>query len=74
MTISDGVGIISNIIYGPDQRTQITESTRNVAFTVYAPAGVDEKLITQHLQDMRDYVMVIAPQAEVELLEVYGGD
>ena len=72
MTISDGVGIISNIVYGPDQRTQITESTRNVVFTVYAPAGIDEQLITQHLQDMRDYVLVVAPQAEVELMEVYG--
>ncbi|MFN8403341.1 MAG: phenylalanine--tRNA ligase beta subunit-related protein [Anaerolineales bacterium] len=40
MTISDQAGIISNIIYGPDQRTQITESTRNVVFTVYAPAGL----------------------------------
>ncbi|MCI0552841.1 MAG: hypothetical protein L0287_17970 [Anaerolineae bacterium] len=72
MMISDGQGIISNIIYGPDQRTQINASTRNVAFTVYAPAGIDEQLITQHLQDMRDYVMIIAPEARVELLEVYG--
>jgi DNA/RNA-binding domain of Phe-tRNA-synthetase-like protein len=72
MMISDGVGIISNIIYGPDQRTQVTESTRNAAFTVYAPAGIDGQAIMQHLQDMRDYVMVIAPQAQVELLKVYG--
>ncbi len=72
MMISDQTGIISNIIYGPDQRTQITESTRNVAFTVYAPAGIDEQAIMQHLQDMRDYVLVIAPQAQVELLKVFG--
>jgi len=73
MTINDQVGIISNIIYGPDQRTQITADTRNAVFTVYAPAGIDEQTITQHLQDMRDYVKVIAPQAQVDLLEVYGG-
>lgn len=72
MMISDQAGIISNIIYGPDQRTQITESTRNVVFTVYAPAGIDEQLITSHLQDMRDYVLIIAPQARVGLLELYG--
>jgi undecaprenyl pyrophosphate synthase len=71
MTISDGAGIISNIIYGPDGRTQITESTRNVIFTVYAPGGITEQVITQHLQDMRDYVLVIAPRAEVELLRVF---
>lgn len=73
MMISDQTGIISNIIYGPDQRTQITASTRNVVFTVYAPAGIDEQLIAQHLQDMRNYAMVITPEAKVELLEVYGG-
>jgi DNA/RNA-binding domain of Phe-tRNA-synthetase-like protein len=73
MMIHDGMGIISNIIYGPDQRTQITAETRNVVFTVYAPAGIDEQTITQHLFDMRDYVLVIAPEAQVELLNVYGG-
>lgn len=72
MMISDGLGIISNIIYGPDQRTQITADTCNVVFTVYAPAGIEEQVIIQHLQDMRDYVRVIAPPAEVELLDVYG--
>ena len=72
MIISDQMGIISNIIYGPDQRTQIKETTRNVIFTVYAPAGIDEGLIMGHLQDMRDYVRVIAPEAEVELMQVYG--
>jgi DNA/RNA-binding domain of Phe-tRNA-synthetase-like protein len=72
MFIRDQAGIISDIIYGPDQRTQINPDTRNVAFTVYAPAGIDTQLVTKHLQDMRDYVLVIAPQAQVELLNVYG--
>jgi len=74
MMISDGIGIISNIIYGPDQRTQITADTRNVVFTVYAPAGIDEPTILQHLHNMRENVMLVAPSAQVELLEVYGGD
>ena len=72
--ISDKVGIISDIIYGPDQRTQINANTRNVVFTVYAPTGIDEQLVTRHLQDMRDYVLIIAPQAQVELLQVFGGE
>lgn len=71
MTISDQASIISNIIYGPDQRTQISESTRNVVFTVYAPAGIDEQLIMRHLEDIRDYVLIVAPQVEVELLKNY---
>ena len=71
MTISDQASIISNIIYGPDQRTQISESTRNMVFTVYAPAGIDEQLIMRHLEDIRDYVLIVAPQVEVELLKNY---
>lgn len=72
MMISDGRGIVSNIIYGPDQRTQIAASTRNAVFTVYAPAGIDEQLITQHLKDIQAYVTVIAPEAQVESLKIYG--
>ena len=72
MMIRDQVGIISDIIYGPDQRTQITADTRNVAFTVYAPAGIAEQAIAQHLKDIQEYVRVIAPQAQVESLNVYG--
>ena len=72
MFISDKSGIISDIIYGPDQRTQINVDTRNVVFTVYAPAGIDEQAVFQQLQDMRDYVLVIAPPAQVDLLQVFG--
>lgn len=72
MFIRDQSGIISNIIYGPDQRTQITADTRNVVFTIYAPAGIEEQAVKGHLEDIRDYVRIIAPQAKVELLEVYG--
>jgi DNA/RNA-binding domain of Phe-tRNA-synthetase-like protein len=74
MMISDQAGIISNIIYGPDRRTQITADTRNVIFTVYAPTGIDKQSVTQHLQDIQDYVMIIAPQTGVQLLKVYGAE
>lgn len=73
MFISDQNGVISSVIYGPDQRTQISATTRNVVFTVYAPAGIDVQAVQKHLEDIRDYVMVIAPQAQVELLQVFGG-
>jgi len=70
MFISDTLGIVSDIIYGPDQRTQINAGTRNVVFTVYVPAGIGEQTVTEHLQDIRDYVLLIAPQAHVEVLKV----
>jgi DNA/RNA-binding domain of Phe-tRNA-synthetase-like protein len=73
MLIRDQAGVISSIIYGPDQRTQISPDTRNVVFTVYAPPGIDEQIIEDHLQRIQDYVLVFAPQAQVELLRVYKG-
>lgn len=73
MMISDQEGIISSIIYGPDKRTPITPDTRNVIFTVYAPPGVDKQKVAGHLQQIKDYVMIVAPQAQVELLQVHSG-
>lgn len=73
MMISDRLGIISNIIYGPDRRTQITSETRNVVFTVYAPDGIDEQTINAHLKDIRESVKLTAPRSQTEMLEVFGG-
>ncbi len=72
MMITDGDGVISSIVYGPDQRTQITAHTRNALFTVYAPTGVGEQVVEHHLSQIRDNVLVVAPDAQIELLKVYG--
>jgi len=73
MMISDQAGVISSILYGPDQRTQITSETSNVIFTVYAPPGINEDQVTDHLLHIQENVMIFAPQAQVESLKVYGG-
>lgn len=73
MLIRDRNGIISSIIYGPDQRTQITPETQNVVFTAYAPPGIEELTVVEHLQHIKEYVMLFSPQAQVELLNVYKG-
>jgi DNA/RNA-binding domain of Phe-tRNA-synthetase-like protein len=72
MMMVDGQGVISSVLYGPDQRTRILPATRHVLFTVYAPAGIGEQALRQHLQDIESNVRLIAPEAETELLEVYG--
>ena len=74
MMIRDGEGIISSIIYGPDQRTQITAQTRNVIFTSYAPSGINEEAVMNHLKQIQQNVEVIAPSAKVEMLKVFGAD
>jgi DNA/RNA-binding domain of Phe-tRNA-synthetase-like protein len=72
MMIRDRTSVISSIVYGPDQRTQITDGTRNVVFTVYAPAGIKEQEVESHLHDIQENVMIFSQQAQAQLLEVYG--
>jgi DNA/RNA-binding domain of Phe-tRNA-synthetase-like protein len=72
MIISDGQGIMSNIIYGPDQRTQIQPGTRNVIYTTYAPAGISEQLITEHLLDIERYIRLFSPDARTAMLQIFG--
>jgi DNA/RNA-binding domain of Phe-tRNA-synthetase-like protein len=72
MVIRDGDSILSSIVYGPDERTQITPSTRNVVFTVYAPAGIAELTVQQHLEIIQQNVQIVIPSAQTTLLRVYG--
>ena len=72
MLMADQAGVISSIIYGPDQRTQISAETRNVLFAVYAPAGIEATIVQAHLQDIRNYVLIVSPDATVQTLQVFG--
>jgi DNA/RNA-binding domain of Phe-tRNA-synthetase-like protein len=70
----DGAGVISSILYGPDQRTQITPATRNVLFAVYAPEGIEAEVVLAHLWDLQTYVRLIAPEARTEMLQVFSAE
>jgi DNA/RNA-binding domain of Phe-tRNA-synthetase-like protein len=72
MFIRDGAGVISSIVYGPDQRTAINAQTRHVVFTVYAPAGIGTETVSNHLHDLQQNVLVIAPEAQVDVSQVFG--
>ncbi len=63
MVIADQVGVISSVIYGPDQRTQISPTTTEVMFTVYVPSGIGATAVMQHLDDIERYVRVVSPDA-----------
>ncbi len=65
MMITDGAGILSSIVYGPDERTKIGPETRCVLFTVYAPAGIEHKQLASHLRDLKAYTMLVSGQAAV---------
>jgi DNA/RNA-binding domain of Phe-tRNA-synthetase-like protein len=74
MLIRDGEGVISSIIYGPDQRTQIRPETKAAVFTAYAPAGISAQAVETHLRRIRENILVFAPDAATEMLEVFGGN
>ncbi len=72
MMMTDGSGVISSVLYGPDQRTRIMPSTEKVLFTAYVPPGIDEQIVYDHLRDIQANVMTVTPSAQIDLLQVYG--
>lgn len=72
MMIADADKVLSSVIYGPDRRSQIAAETHQVLFTVYAPAGIEREAVRTHLEDIRDYVWIVTPEADVVELHVYG--
>ena len=74
MMIADRLGILSSVLYGPDQRTQITPETTQVLFTAYAPPGIGQEQVRDHLHNIRDNVLLVTPQASIDLLAVYIAD
>ena len=71
MMMADSQGVISSVLHGPDRRTRLTPHTRRVFFAVYAPPGIGARAMRQHLQDIQANVTLVAPEAEVESLNVY---
>ena len=68
MRMRDAEGVISSVLYGPDQRTRITPETVAVLFAVYAPAGIGEAAVRRHLEEIQASVRLIAPEALTEAL------
>lgn len=64
--IADSQAVISSILKGPDRRTCIDEHTKQVLYTVYAPYGIENELVTQHLNDIAYYVRTFSPDAIIQ--------
>jgi DNA/RNA-binding domain of Phe-tRNA-synthetase-like protein len=71
MYITDHLGIISSIIYGPDQRTSITPQTTHVLYTTYAPPGILLAQVQDNLEWIERYVRLISPNAITEFRQIY---
>jgi DNA/RNA-binding domain of Phe-tRNA-synthetase-like protein len=70
MCIRDGAGIISSIVYGPDDRTRLRAETRAAVFTTYAPAGIGAGPVRRHLEAIEAGVRAVAPDSVVAALEI----
>jgi DNA/RNA-binding domain of Phe-tRNA-synthetase-like protein len=71
MLMHDARGIISAVIYGPDQRTRLNADTRSALFTTYAPAGIETALIEGHLEQIAELVRCVSPEATTRLSGSY---
>ena len=71
MMMSDAHGILSCVLHGPDNRTRIKDSTKNVLFVVYAPKGIELDAVRQHVEELQSGTLAIAPEATTELFEMY---
>ena len=71
MTMADGRGTLSSVLYGPDERTRFRPETRRVLFAVYAPPGIGGQAVAAHLEGLAAAVRLVCPDAAIEALEVH---
>jgi len=70
MLIRDDLGILSSILYGPDQRTRIGPETEDVMYLVYAPSGISLEIVEGHLLDLEANVRLFSPNAELRARQI----
>lgn len=69
--LADQESVISSILRGPDQGTAISEDTTCVIYTVYAPFGVEEQLVQEHLRDIEAYVRIVNEKSVTCINQVF---
>ena len=70
MYMADSQGIISSVIYGPDNRTRIREETQRALFVVYAPEGIQRAQIEEHFMDIQAFIRLFAPETSLIQLDI----
>lgn len=71
MMVSDQTGVISSVIYGPDERTRVTPSTSRILIVVYAPDGISRESIFSHFKDLENLIGRISPDCKITLRSVF---
>jgi DNA/RNA-binding domain of Phe-tRNA-synthetase-like protein len=71
MCIRDASGIVSSIVFGPDDRTRLSDATDAVVFTTYAPSAIGRDAVAAQLEVIASGVRAVSSAAIVESLEVF---
>ncbi len=74
MVMRDDGGLISAVLSGPDERTRVRPVTTRVVYVTYAPRGVSEAQVREHLDQIARLVTVACPGAEQEDSSIYPAD
>lgn len=69
--IADQKTVISSILRGQNLQTAITAHTNRVIYAVYAPFGVEEQLVYEHLRDIESYVRMFSEKSITCLNQVF---
>jgi DNA/RNA-binding domain of Phe-tRNA-synthetase-like protein len=64
MYLSDGQGIVSSVLYGPDDRTFVTLQTTRVLFTVYGVPKIPASELATHLGKIEELTRILSPSSE----------
>jgi len=62
MFLSDREGILSRILYDPDDRTAVTAETTRVLFTVYGVPSLPVESVRAHLDEIEELVRILSPE------------
>ncbi|MBM3138154.1 MAG: hypothetical protein FJZ98_08205 [Chloroflexi bacterium] len=71
MCMSDRSGVISSIIYGPDNRTKLTPQTSKAMIVVYAPVGIGLERVDRHFDDLISLIELITEESKVKLRRIF---
>lgn len=72
MFLSDREGILSSILYGPDDRTAVTAETTRVLYTVYGVPSLPAEDVRAHLEEIGELVRILSPEAIRKELLILG--
>jgi DNA/RNA-binding domain of Phe-tRNA-synthetase-like protein len=66
MVVRDAVGVIASVLYGPDFRTRLRETSRAALFGAWCPEGVAADFVRSHLDSLATLIAIEWPQATIE--------